>query len=180
MFVFGSSLNAGISGTNINLSEAIAGNNFQIQTVQHDYRRVFSTILQDWFGVSNPTLDLTFYDHTNNIGFAGNKISNLINTQNSVPPFCYNDVLLSTNSFNHSNEVIVYPNPSTETVSINSTSTINDITIYTIDGKLIGTYRNPLTSNNFTINVESLSIGMYSFKINTVNGSISKKVIIRR
>ncbi|MFZ4671010.1 MAG: DUF1501 domain-containing protein [Flavobacterium sp.] len=180
MFVFGSSLNAGISGTNIDLSEAIAGNNFQIQTVQHDYRRVFSTILQDWFGVSNPTLDLTFYDHTNNIGFAGNKISNLINTQNSVPPFCYNDVLLSTNSFNHSNEVIVYPNPSTETVSINSTSTINDITIYTIDGKLIGTYRNPLTSNNFTINVESLSIGMYSFKINTVNGSISKKVIIRR
>ena len=180
MFVFGSSLNAGISGTNIDLSEAIAGNNFQIQTVQHDYRRVFSTILQDWFGVSNPTLDLTFYDHTNNIGFAGNKISNLINTQNSVPPFCYNDVLLSTNSFNHSNEVIVYPNPSAEIVSINSTSTINDITIYTIDGKLIGTYRNPLTSNNFTINVESLSIGMYSFKINTVNGSISKKVIIRR
>ena len=180
IFVFGSSLNAGISGTNIDLSEAIAGNNFQIQTVQHDYRRVFSTILQDWFGVSNPTLDLTFYDHTNNIGFAGNKISNLINTQNSVPPFCYNDVLLSTNSFNHSNEVIVYPNPSAEIVSINSTSTINDITIYTIDGKLIGTYRNPLTSNNFTINVESLSIGMYSFKINTVNGSISKKVIIRR
>ena len=180
MFVFGSSLNAGISGTNINLSEAIAGNNFQIQTVQHDYRRVFSTILQDWFGVSNPTLDLTFYDHTNNIGFAGNKISNLINTQNSVPPFCYNDVLLSTNSYNHSNELIVYPNPSAETVSINSTSTINDITIYTIDGKLIGVYRNPLTSNTFTVNVQSLSIGLYSFKINTVNGNVSKKVIIRR
>ena len=180
MFVFGSSLNAGISGTNINLSEAIAGNNFQIQTVQHDYRRVFSTILQDWFGVSNPTLDLTFYDHTNNIGFAENKISSLINTQNSVPPSCYNDVLLSTNSYNHSNEVIVYPSPSSETVSINSTSTINDITIYTIDGKLIGVYRNPLTSNTFTVNVQSLSIGLYSFKINTVNGSVSKKVIIRR
>jgi len=180
MFVFGSSLNAGISGTNINLTEAIAGNNFQIQTVQHDYRRVFSTILQDWFGVSNPTLDLTFYDHTNNIGFAGNKISSLINSQNSVPPSCYNDFLLSTNSVNHSNEVIVYPNPSAETVSINSTSTINDISIYTIDGKLIGVYRNPLTSNTFTVNVQSLSIGLYSFKINTVNGSLSKKVIIRR
>lgn len=180
MFVFGSSLNAGISGTNINLSEAIAGNNFQIQTVQHDYRRVFSTILQDWFGVSNPTLDLTFYDHTNNIGFAGNKITSLINTQNSVPPSCYNDVLLSTDSFIYTNEVIVYPNPSAETVSINSTSTINDIAIYTIDGKLIGVYRNPLTSNSFTVNVQNLSIGIYSFKINTVNGNISKKVIIRR
>ena len=180
MFVFGSSLNAGISGTNINLSEAIAGNNFQVQTVQHDYRRVFSTILQDWFGVSNPTLDLTFYDHTNNIGFTGNKINSLINSQNSVPPSCYNDVLLSAESFNFTNDLIVYPNPSADTVTVSSTSTINDISIFTIDGKLIGVYRNPLTSNTFTVNVQSLSIGLYSFKINTVNGSVSKKVIIRR
>ena len=36
MFVFGSSLNGVISGTNINLSEAVAGNNFQVETVQHD------------------------------------------------------------------------------------------------------------------------------------------------
>ena len=180
MFVFGSSLNAGISGTNINLSEAIAGNNFQVQTVQHDYRRVFSTILQDWFGVSNPTLDLTFYDNTNNIGFTGNKINSLINSQNSVPPSCYNDVLLSTESFNFTNDLIVYPNPSADTVTISSTSTINDISIFTIDGKLIGVYRNPLTSNTFIINVQNLSIGLYSFKINTVNGSISKKVVIRR
>jgi uncharacterized protein (DUF1501 family) len=180
MFVFGSSLNAGISGTNINLNEAIAGNNFQVQTVQHDYRRIFSTILQDWFGVSNPTLDLTFYDHTNNIGFTGNKITSLINSQNSVPPSCYNDVLLSNESFNFTNDLIVYPNPSAETVTVNSTSTINDISIFTTDGKLIGVYRNPLTSNTFSINVQNLSIGIYSFKINTVNGSISKKVVIRR
>ena len=158
MFVFGSSLNAGISGTNINLSEAIAGNNFQVQTVQHDYRRVFSTILQDWFGVSNPTLDLTFYDHTNNIGFTGNKINSLINSQNSVPPSCYNDVLLSAESFNYTNDLIVYPNPSADTVTVSSTSTINDISIFTIDGKLIGAYRNPLTSNTFIINVQNLSI----------------------
>lgn len=180
MFVFGSSLNAGIAGTNINLSEAIAGNNFQVQTVQHDYRRVFSTILQDWFGVSNPTLDLTFYDHTNNIGFTGNKINSLINSQNSVPPSCYNDVLLSAESFNFTNDLIVYPNPSADTVTVSSTSTINDISIFTIDGKLIGVYRNPLTSNTFIINVQNLYIGLYNFKINTVNGSISKKVVIRR
>jgi uncharacterized protein (DUF1501 family) len=180
MFVFGSSLNAGVSGTNINLSEAIAGNNFQVQTVQHDYRRVFSTILQDWFGASNPTLDLTFYDQTNNIGFTGNKITALINAENSVPQSCYNDVVLSTESFINRNELIVYPNPSTETVTINSTANINAVMVYTIDGKQIGVFRNPITSNSFTVNVQSLSIGIYSFKINTVNGNISKKVIIRR
>ena len=178
MFVFGSSLNGGISGTNINLAEAVSGNNYQVQTVQHDYRRVFGTILQDWFGASNSALDLTFYDHTNNIGFTGNKITDLINTQNTVPPTCYNN--LSVDNINIINEIIVYPNPSAETVTINSTFNINNVTVYTIDGKQIGVYRNPMTSNVFSINVQNLSIGIYNFKINTDNGNVNKKVIIRR
>ena len=180
MFVFGSSLNAGISGTNINLSEAVIGNNFQVQTVQHDYRRVFSTILQDWFGASNPTLDLTFYDQTNNIGFTGNKIANLIDAQNIVPPSCYNNAVLSIDTFNTNNELVVYPNPSTETVTVNSTDTINTVTIYSLDGKQIGVFRNPVTSNIFSINVQGLSVGIYNFNVNTINGVINKKVIIRR
>lgn len=178
MFVFGSSLNGGVSGTNINLAEAVAGNNFQVQTVQHDYRRVFSTILQDWFGASNSALDLTFYDHTNNIGFSGNKVSNLINTQNTVPPTCYNN--LSVETFNNINEIIVYPNPSAETVTINSTFNINNVTVFSIDGKQIGVFRNPMTSNVFSIDVQNLSIGIYNLKINTDNGNVNKKVIIRR
>ena len=178
MFVFGSSLNGGISGTNINLAEAVSGNNFQVQTVQHDYRRVFGTILQDWFGASNSALDLTFYDHTNNIGFTGNKIPDLIDSQNTVPPTCYNN--LSVDTIKIINEIIVYPNPSAETVTINSTFDINNVTVYTIDGKQIGIYRNPITSNVFSINVQNLSIGIYNFKINTANGNVNKKVIIRR
>ena len=180
MFVFGSSLNGGISGTNINLTEAVIGNNFQVQTVQHDYRRVFGTILQDWFGASNPTLDLTFYDNTNNIGFTGNKITNLIDAQNSVPPSCYANAVLSTNTFDTINELVVYPNPSAETVTINATNNINTVTIYSMDGKQIGVFRNPTTSNVFSINVQNLAVGIYNFNVNTNNGTINKKVIIRR
>ena len=180
MFVFGSSLNGGISGTNINLTEAVIGNNFQVQTVQHDYRRVFGTILQDWFGASNPTLDLTFYDNTNNIGFTGNKITNLIDAQNSVPPSCYANAVLSTNTFDTINELVVYPNPSAETVTINATNNINTVTIYSMDGKQIGVFRNPTTSNVFSINVQNLAVGIYNFNINTNYGTINKKVIIRR
>lgn len=180
MFVFGSSLNGGISGTNINLSEAVSGNNFQVQTVQHDYRRVFSTILQDWFGASNPTLDLTFYDQTNNIGFTGNKISALINSQNSVPSDCYSDSILSSTSFNATNELIIFPNPSAETVTVNSTENINSVTIFTIEGRQIGVFRNPISSNTFTLNVQSLAVGIYNFTINTETGNRSKKVIVRR
>jgi uncharacterized protein (DUF1501 family) len=180
MFVFGSSITPGVSGTNINLSEAVVGNNYQVQTVQHDYRRVFSTILQDWFGVNNATLDLSFYNHTTNSGYANTKITNLIKAQNTVPPSCYADKTLGTANFENKNEIVVYPNPSSEIIVVHATNNINSITMFTIDGRNIQTYKNPLTSTEFTINVQNLSAGLYTLKVNTDNGIFSKKIIVRR
>lgn len=180
MFVFGSSIAPGVSGTNINLSEAVVGNNYQVQTVQHDYRRVFSTILQDWFGVNNATLDLSFYNHTTNSGYANTKITNLIKAQNTVPPSCYTDKTLGTTNFENKNEIVVYPNPSSEIVVVHATNNINSITIFTIDGRNIQTYKNPLTSSEFTINVQNLSVGMYTIKIHSENGVYTKKILVRR
>ena len=163
------------------LSEAIAGNNFQIQTVQHDYRRVFSTILQDWFGVSNPTLDLTFYNNTTNQGYANNKVSNLIKAENTVPSSCYSNSLLSTNDFGNRNDIVVYPNPTVETVNINSiNNSINIVYVYSLDGKLVATYRNPMTSDSYSIDVQNLATGIYTLKVETNNGSFTKRIIVRR
>jgi uncharacterized protein (DUF1501 family) len=181
MFVFGKSINSGISGTNINLSEAVLANNFQVQTVQHDYRRVFSTILQDWFGASNQTLDLTFYDHTINSSYANNKVSDLIKTANTVPASCYTDSLLTVNDFVKGNNIVVYPNPSFESISINTNNNpIYVVSVYSIDGKFITSYKNPMTSDNFTINVQDLAVGLYTIKVDTNYGRFTKKVIVRR
>ena len=181
MFVFGKSINPGVSGTNINLSEAVLANNYQVQTVQHDYRRVFGTILQDWFGTSNQTLDLSFYNHTANTGFSNNKVSNLIKLENTVPSSCYTDSLLSLNDFKSSNDIIVYPNPTVESISINSTNNpIYVVSVFSIDGKFITSYKNPMTSDNYTINVQNLAVGIYTIKVDTNNGSFTKKVIVRR
>lgn len=181
MFVFGKSINPGVSGTNINLSEAVLANNYQVQTVQHDYRRVFGTILQDWFGASNNTLDLSFYNHTANTGFSNNKVSNLIKLENTVPSSCYTDSLLSLNDFKSSNDIIVYPNPTVESISINSTNNpIYVVSVFSIDGKFITSYKNPMTSDNYTINVQNLAVGIYTIKVDTNNGSFTKKVIVRR
>ena len=180
MFVFGSSINPGVSGTNINLSEAVVGNNYQVQTVQHDYRRVFSTVLQDWFGVNNATLDLSFYNHTTNSGYANAKITNLIKAKNTVPPICYRDKTLGTTNFENINEIVVYPNPSSEIIVVHATNNINSITVFTIDGRNIQTYKKPLTGTEFTINVQNLSVGLYTLKVNTDNGIFSKKIIVRR
>ncbi|MNR17902.1 hypothetical protein D3C85_1345940 [compost metagenome] len=182
MFVFGNAINPGISGTNINLSEAVSTNNYQIKTVQHDYRRVFSTLLQDWLGTSNETLDMTFYNNTTNTGFSSNKIANLIKPQNVVDSTCYTNKILSIDEFQTSYEVVVYPNPTSEIITINSPNNndIYTVAIYSMDGKFVGKYRNPLTSNQFSINVENLSTGFYNLKIETTNGNFSKKIIVRR
>lgn len=180
MFVFGSSISPGISGTNVNLNEAVSGNNYQITTVQHDYRRVFSTVLQDWFGANNTTLDLTFYNSTTNSGYTNSKIANLIKAQNLVQPSCYSEKVLGLDNFEIKNEVVVYPNPTSEMVIVQSINTINSISVYSMDGRNIKTYRNPLTTNEYTINVQQFPVGVYSLKISTDQGIFSKKIIIRR
>lgn len=181
MFVFGKSINPGISGTNINLSEAVLANNYQVQTVQHDYRRVFGTILQDWFGTSNETLDLTFYNHTTNSSYVNNKVSNLIKSTNIVPPSCYKSSLLSTNDYTIATEIVVYPNPTAEIININSVNNaISVVSVFSMDGKFITSYKNPITSDNYSINVQNLAVGIYTLKVDTNNGSFTKKVIVRR
>jgi uncharacterized protein (DUF1501 family) len=180
MFVFGNSLAAGVSGTNINLSEAVLANNYQVKTVQHDYRRVFSTILQDWFGVSNPTLDLLFYNYTTNSGYTSNKLNPFFKSAAVVPSSCYNNALLDAESFDITNEILVFPNPTSEMITINATDNINAVAVYSIDGRLIATYRNPQVNNQFIINVQSYSVGIYTINVTTDNGNFSKKIIVRR
>lgn len=184
MFVFGTSVSPGISGTNIDLNEAVSGNNYQIQTVQHDYRRVFSTVLQDWFGTNDTTLDLTFYNNTTNSGYSNAKIANIIKSQNLVPQSCYSGRVsgeqLGLDNFEVKNEVVVYLNPISETMVVQSMNTINSFSVYSIDGRIIKTYRNPLTTKEYTINVQHFAVGLYILKITTNQGVFSKKIIIRR
>lgn len=180
MFVFGKSIEAGVSGTNINLSEAVSGNNYQVKTVQHDYRRVFGTLLQDWLGANNSTLDLTFYDKTQNTGFTNAKVTSLIKAQSLVPSSCYKTKALGIDEIEIQSEIIIYPNPSSEIISVHSQNIINNVTVFTMEGRSILFYANPTTSNEFMFNVSSLAVGFYNLKVNTENGVLVKKIIIRR
>lgn len=180
MFVFGNAIEAGVAGTNINLSEAKASNNFQVSTVQHDYRQVFATILQNWLGVSTPTLNASLFNFSTNSGFGGSKINNLIKASAAVPLSCYNDTVLSTNMINPINNIQVYPNPSSQIVTIHTISPIEIVSVYTIDGKLVGNYKNDYIDNELTINVQPFSVGIYNLSVKTENGNFSEKLIIKR
>jgi hypothetical protein len=182
MFVFGKSINPGVSGTNINLSEAVAANNFQVQTVQHDYRRVFSTILQDWFGTSNQTLDLTFYNNTTNQGYANNKVSNMIKTEFAVPSNCYSNTLLSTNDFGNRNDIVVYPNPIINNKTITIQANINgvsDLQVVDLTGKLIFNTQVDFKNNSTEINLDGISNGTYLIKLKNQDKLLTKKISIQ-
>ena len=60
MMVFGKSIQAGMNGTNVDLSN-LAGDN-QLHGMQFDYRQVFTTLLQDWLGASNEVLTATMFE----------------------------------------------------------------------------------------------------------------------
>lgn len=86
MFMFGTAVEAGITGTNVSLQpEDLADNGTQLQGMQFDYRQIYTTILQDWLGVDNNGLLTTFYDNFNK--------ANLINANAIVPEECYGVVL---------------------------------------------------------------------------------------
>ncbi|WP_375238820.1 spondin domain-containing protein [Aurantibacter sp.] len=105
--------------------------------------------------------------------FNGNKIGTLTLTQKS----------LSTSDFEtQENEVNSFPNPITNgkvTLSVSGNSTVNSIEIYSILGRQIKTLQIN-SSKTSVLDVSDLKLGIYLFKINTVNGTtITKKLIIK-
>ncbi len=86
MFVMGSSVEPGVLGTNVDLSNLAS--NFQLQGLQHDYRQVFTTLLQDWIGAGETALAAAQFDP-----YQTQKL-NLISSSNIVDPGCYFDNVL--------------------------------------------------------------------------------------
>ncbi|MFK7969770.1 MAG: DUF1501 domain-containing protein [Bacteroidia bacterium] len=80
MMIFGKHVEPGVLGTNPNLA-ATTGN--IIPTKQHDYRQVFTTLLQDWLGAGPNSLTAARLD-----SFASSKLP-LVNANQVVPATCY-------------------------------------------------------------------------------------------
>ena len=54
VFVFGSNINGGIFGNEPNLEQLDENNNLQ---VEFDFRQVYTSILNDWFGINSQTIE---------------------------------------------------------------------------------------------------------------------------
>ena len=88
-----------------------------------------------------------------------------------------NSTVLSTNLFSLQNNILIYPNPIQDILTIqnNSLATINKIHIYDVLGKLVFSIKNPSAK----ISLKKLSPGIHILKVNTSQGIIHKTILKR-
>ena len=94
MFVVGKGVEPGVVGNNIDLqNQDNRGAPDQSQT-QYDYRKVYASVLQDWLGANDSSINNTFSNK------AGNSYTTLkvpiINTSSIVPSSCYFTPIIQT------------------------------------------------------------------------------------
>jgi hypothetical protein len=165
MFVFGKPVQGGVSGVNVDLSEATSNNNWQIKTVQFDYRQVFATIMQDFLGAENTLVDNAFFDSTSNESFSSKKIQNVIKPSHYVDSTCY-----ALSNKISKNEIFwaAYPNPVYDTLFVNSLINTTNVkySINDTNGRHIKSGNLDMESGYSTIDMNALPNGMYiiSFK----------------
>ena len=176
MFVFGKPVKGGISGTNVDLTEASDNNNWQITTVQHDYRQVFATLMQDFLGAKSTVIDNAFFDQTNKQSFVENKISNIINSSYFVDSSCYS-LGLALNS----SETFwaAYPNPVNDLLFLNPIikSTALEFRIFNSKGQILKKGKLDFESSSSYIDLSMLKREVYLIELNDGVHSEVKKII---
>ena len=177
MFVFGKPVQGGVSGVNVDLSEANSNNNWQIKTVQYDYRQVFSTIMQDYLGANNSVVDNAFFDHSNMSSFTQDKISDLIKPSHFVDSSCYS--LASNNQFEQS-YWSVYPNPVKDNLFVSPLigQSYFELEIINTNGQVIRNEKYKHDENDFvSINLSNLKKGIYFLRFKGGKYVQDKKIL---
>lgn len=178
MFLFGKNIDAGVKGTNVNLSNLT--NDSQLQGVQHDYRQIFAALLQDWLGGGSDVMLESMFD-----GFA--KVP-VIDPAYVVNPDCYLPQTTGVFDVPGRNAALsVFPNPasvSTEVTFMGEFAFEARLTLHSLGGNLITAMnvRVQPGPNLFYLDVSSLPAGPYFVRLenkNTGKASVAKLSVAR-
>ncbi len=165
MFVFGKPVEGGMTGINPNLSEAIEGNNWQIKTVQYDYRQTFASLLQDFLGADDTILDHTFFNHSLNDSFTNLKIADILKSEFDISKGC-----VATNNNPNSDEVknwLLYPNPCRDVLHMAGINTAETVSyrIYNVAGLYVSEQTADMIDGQADVNLATLRNGVYFIEI---------------
>lgn len=178
MFVFGKPIEGGVTGINPDLSEAIKDNNYQIKTVQFDYRQTLGTLLQDYLGADTPIIDSAFFNHTLQDTFANQKIPELVKEEYTISEACITGIEEPIPPI-EGYQWQVFPNPFSSELHLSGIEDHDSVSlyIYTTTGSLI--YKNEVSAENNRIRLElgHLSSGIYMLQIDSGAETETHKIV---
>ncbi|MEM9991396.1 MAG: DUF1501 domain-containing protein [Bacteroidota bacterium] len=159
MILIGNGVEGGVTGNNLDLNALDSQNAPDPSTMQHDYRQVFGTILQDWMGGNDDAIAATFLTST----YIQPKL-NLVGNGASVDPNCFlgaKDVQISARVFLQGNLDL-------------GTSTMKD------DLRMAGTIptEEPYSALGFSPDNKGADIGVSVTTINDPNLSVVDWVLL--
>lgn len=166
LFLFGTQVNGGLLGTNP-VIPASATTNDNIP-MQYDFRSVYSTILKNWFGVSDVELDNTILKPYPTLNFI-NTTATGISEQDLLNP----------------ESVSNYPNPCNEftTIQFNSQGGLIRVCLYDSSGKLLEVLKEatyPAGNSELTVNTANLAAGLYYYQIQQGGAQVMKNMLVAR
>jgi uncharacterized protein (DUF1501 family) len=163
-FVFGTKVNPGIIGHNPIIPDNTRNNDNL--PMQYDYRQIYSTVLKDWFGLGEDTIqqDVLFSDFAELPIFKGNL---------SLPQQELEKLL----------QLECYPNPAREATHIRFTSlgTHCEVRLYDNKGRMITVIhsgKEPAGKVNVRYKTEQLRAGLYYVQLITPTGRITKTLLV--
>lgn len=161
VMLFGTGLNAGIHGENPDLND-LQGNNLKYNI---DYRQIYTSVVQDWFGASDDAMVATGFDD-----WVGNKLPLISTTSNKE---LFNNKL---------NKLVVYPNPVSTNFSLefsmNKPETYN-VYVFNVEGKKMfekqstGIYG----TNKVDFRADELAMGKYIVQVRYGSESLTSSFI---
>ena len=171
MFVFGKCVKPGVVGINPDLSNLDNGNLRQ----QHDYRQVFTSLVQDWMGASPEALVATKFD-----SFTDKK-ANIVSCVSQTVG------IDKTEFFNERFKLnSCYPNPASNSATfsfyLNGEKQVN-LKLFDTNGNLVKILFEETTGiglHSVEANLEDLNPGSYIYTLQTGTERISKTMIIQR
>lgn len=178
MMVFGKNIKAGVLGDNVNLSNLTQDN--QLQGMQHDYRQIFATLLQDWLGANHWVLEQTMFE-----GYA--KLP-LIDGSYVVDPQCYlGGTTTIDDGFRQPQPLVVFPNPASISAEVAFTAERDfdaTLTVHSLNGQVVygKNIRIVTGTNNVFLDVVNYPTGNYFVRLqNRANGTaeVVKLQVIR-
>lgn len=162
MMLFGKSVQAGVNGTNVNLSNLTNDN--QLQGMQFDYRQVFTTILQDWLGASEDVLTEAM--------FSGYDKMPLVDNAFVVDPGCYLPNTVGLNDVYQSpKRLTIFPNPASYFAEVNfdnnGAAFEGRLSVHSLGGSLLmsSTVSASQGSNLFFLDVAAFPPGPYFVRL---------------